>query len=49
MREDQNRVLLEATGTQIRQRGGWAPEQPYPPTWLVDNEGRTPMEGPSNG
>lgn len=38
-REKQNAELLEEVAAAIRDLGGWAPERPYPPLWLVDNEG----------
>lgn len=37
-REQQNAALLAEIADLIRQAGGWAPEQPYPPLWLVDDE-----------
>ena len=38
-REQQNAALLQEVAAAIRELGGWAPEQPYPPTWLVALDG----------
>ncbi len=35
-REQQNAELLEEVAAAIRDLGGWAPERPYPPLWLVE-------------
>lgn len=35
-RERDNARLLEDVADRVRAAGGWAPEQPYPPTWLGD-------------
>lgn len=36
VRERQNAVLLDDLAQRIRDLGGWAPDQPYPPTWLME-------------
>ncbi len=40
VRERQNAELLADVASRIRAAGGWAPEQPYPPTWLGEDGGR---------
>lgn len=37
-REQQNAALLQEVAAAIRDLGGYAPEQPYPPTWLVEED-----------
>jgi len=39
IRERQNAELLDLLAGEIRKLGGFAPEQVYPPTWLIDDEG----------
>jgi transcriptional regulator with XRE-family HTH domain len=36
-REAQQRDLLGEVAEAIRDQGGWAPEQPYPPLWLAED------------
>lgn len=38
-REQQNAELLGEIAAAIREAGGWAPDVPYPPTWLMEDEG----------
>lgn len=35
-RERQNADLLNEVAAAIREAGGWAPEQVYPPLWLLE-------------
>ncbi len=41
VRERQNAELLNDVAARIRAAGGWAPDQPYPPTWLFDGDGKS--------
>lgn len=36
-REIQNAALLQEVAAAVWELGGWAPEQPYPPLWLVED------------
>lgn len=38
VRERDNAVLLNDVADRVKAAGGWAPEQPYPPTWLVEEQ-----------
>lgn len=38
IRERQSAELLAEVAELIRAAGGWAPDQPYPPSWLFDDE-----------
>lgn len=44
-RERQNADLLAEVAAAVVEAGGWAPEQPWPPTWLTDEGGRTARLG----
>lgn len=38
VRERDNAALLKDLAERVRAAGGWAPEQPYPPTWLIEED-----------
>lgn len=42
IRERQSAQLLTEVADLIRAAGGWAPEQPYPPLWLLDDDAGAP-------
>ncbi len=48
-REKQNAELLEEVAAAIRDRGGWAPEQAYPPMWLVEESPDQEVESATGG